>query len=112
VSITYRCFNIYIGPVLTSMDYSLPYKIGSKVSVKEYNKFLEREESSGYKYKRENNGDVHIVDMNMEKLFHFNVPTIMLFKDRTTVQRILQPTNQEKLAKNDYAISSCKIDKN
>ncbi|RHZ81180.1 hypothetical protein Glove_123g63 [Diversispora epigaea] len=43
---------------------SLPYKIGSNIMIKEYNKFLERKESSGYKYQRENNGDVFIVDMS------------------------------------------------
>ncbi|RHZ75718.1 hypothetical protein Glove_212g57 [Diversispora epigaea] len=43
---------------------SLPYKIGSNITIKEYNKFLEHKESSGYKYQRENNGDVFIIDMS------------------------------------------------
>ena len=45
------------------MNCSLPYKIGSNISIKEYNKFLVRQESSGYKYQRKNNGDVFIIDM-------------------------------------------------
>ena len=32
--------------------------------MKEYNKFLERRESSGYKYQRRDNGDVFINDMS------------------------------------------------
>ena len=32
--------------------------------MKEYNKFLERRESSGYKYQRRDNGDVFIIDMS------------------------------------------------
>ncbi|RHZ60065.1 hypothetical protein Glove_359g9 [Diversispora epigaea] len=45
----------------------LPYLIGSKKTIKEYNNFLERQESSGYKYQRENNGDVYIIDMSNEE---------------------------------------------
>ncbi|CAG8755826.1 46_t:CDS:2, partial [Ambispora leptoticha] len=43
---------------------SLPYKIGSNITIKEYNEFLERQESSGYKYQRRDNGDVFIIDMS------------------------------------------------
>ncbi|CAG8732253.1 13812_t:CDS:2, partial [Dentiscutata heterogama] len=43
---------------------SLPYKIGSNITIKKYNKFLERRESSGYKYQRRDNGDVFIIDMS------------------------------------------------
>ncbi|CAG8791805.1 6433_t:CDS:2, partial [Cetraspora pellucida] len=42
---------------------SLPYIIGSKITIKQYNKFLEHQESSGYKYQRRDNGDVFIIDM-------------------------------------------------
>ncbi|CAG8585184.1 2293_t:CDS:2 [Cetraspora pellucida] len=34
---------------------SLPYRIGSKITIKQYNKFLEHQESSNYKYQRRNN---------------------------------------------------------
>jgi len=44
------------------MDCSLPYKIGSDITIEEYNKFLERQESSAYKYQRKDNGDVFIID--------------------------------------------------
>ncbi|CAH1768057.1 2005_t:CDS:2, partial [Entrophospora sp. SA101] len=43
---------------------SLPYKIGSNITIKEYNKFLECQESSGYKYQQRDNGDVLIIDMS------------------------------------------------
>ncbi|RHZ66579.1 hypothetical protein Glove_306g43 [Diversispora epigaea] len=39
-------------------------QIGSNITIKEYNKFLERKESLGYKYQRENNDDVFIIDMS------------------------------------------------
>ena len=45
------------------MNCSFPYKIGSKVTIKNYNNFLEHQESSGYKYQRKDNGDVFIIDM-------------------------------------------------
>nr|CAG8675944.1 6027_t:CDS:2 [Entrophospora candida] len=41
---------------------SLPFIIGSNVSIKNYNKFLESYESSGYKFEYKN-GDVFIVEM-------------------------------------------------
>ena len=42
---------------------SLPLKIGSKISVNSYNAFLDENESSGYKFFRENK-NVYIVDMS------------------------------------------------
>nr|CAG8653658.1 1318_t:CDS:2 [Entrophospora candida] len=62
---------------------SLPYKIGSNITIKEeYNKFLECQESSGYKYQQRDNGDVFIIDMSNPKhglvglllQHHFNAP--------------------------------------
>ncbi|CAG8604329.1 1894_t:CDS:2, partial [Paraglomus brasilianum] len=41
---------------------SLPFKIGSNISIKNYNKFLESRELSGYKLEY-NNGNVFIIDM-------------------------------------------------
>ncbi|CAG8726273.1 17274_t:CDS:2, partial [Funneliformis caledonium] len=41
---------------------NLPFQIGKKISMNEYNTFLDRNESSGYKFSWEN-GDVYIVDM-------------------------------------------------
>lgn len=46
------------------MNDSFPCKIGSKITVEEYNNFLERKESSGYKYQRKSNGDIYIIDMS------------------------------------------------
>src|SRR4051794_30276099 len=46
------------------MNDSFPCKIGSKITVEEYDKFLERKESSGYKYERKTNGDVYVIDMS------------------------------------------------
>ncbi|GET04119.1 hypothetical protein GLOIN_2v1789506 [Rhizophagus clarus] len=43
---------------------SFPYKIGSKITVEEYNNFLVRKESSGYKYQRKSNGNVYVIDMS------------------------------------------------
>ncbi|RHZ63498.1 hypothetical protein Glove_329g46 [Diversispora epigaea] len=43
---------------------SLPLKIGSNVSVKQYNKFLECKVPRGYKYQLQDNGDVLIIDMS------------------------------------------------
>jgi hypothetical protein len=53
-----------ICSVLTCTNDSFPCKIGSKITLEEYNKFLERKESSGYKYERKVNGDVYVIDMN------------------------------------------------
>ncbi|RIB08157.1 hypothetical protein C2G38_2147216 [Gigaspora rosea] len=44
---------------------SLPFKIGSNISIKNYNKFLESREPSGYKFEY-NNGNVFIIDMCTE----------------------------------------------
>ncbi|CAG8526364.1 4767_t:CDS:2 [Acaulospora colombiana] len=41
----------------------LPLQIGSNVSVEHYNDFLNRCESSGYKFQLRDNGDVFIIDM-------------------------------------------------
>nr|CAG8560788.1 9050_t:CDS:2 [Entrophospora candida] len=41
---------------------SLPFQIGSKVSVKDYNTFLDRNESTGYKFYW-NKGNVYIIEM-------------------------------------------------
>ncbi|CAG8647207.1 454_t:CDS:2, partial [Paraglomus brasilianum] len=41
----------------------LPLQIGSRVSVKQYNHFLKTQESCGYKFERQLNGDVYIIDM-------------------------------------------------
>ncbi|CAG8537330.1 14850_t:CDS:2, partial [Cetraspora pellucida] len=41
---------------------NLPFQIGSKVSVKDYNTFLDRNESTGYKFHWDS-GNVYIVDM-------------------------------------------------
>ncbi|RHZ75339.1 hypothetical protein Glove_216g14 [Diversispora epigaea] len=48
------------------MGCRLPYLI-SKITIKEYNNFLGRQESSGYKYQRNNNFDVYIIDMSVEE---------------------------------------------
>nr|CAG8612085.1 9779_t:CDS:2 [Entrophospora candida] len=56
--------NIPHFPDQSLNEESLPYKIGSNITIKEYNKFLERQESSGYKYQRRDNGDVFIIDMS------------------------------------------------
>ena len=71
------------------MDCSLPCKIGSKVSIKEYNKFLTRQESSGYKYQREEGGDVYIIGMGNPEhgkvasllISYFNIPNNHVFID-------------------------------
>src|SRR6185312_12115900 len=44
------------------MNCSLPFKIGSNISIKNYNKLLESRELSGYKLEY-NNGNVFIIDM-------------------------------------------------
>ena len=49
------------------MGCSLPYKIGSDITIEEFNNFLERQESSGYKYQRKNNVNVFIIDMSNHK---------------------------------------------
>ncbi|CAG8762717.1 12865_t:CDS:2 [Cetraspora pellucida] len=41
---------------------SLPFKIGSNISIKNYNKFLESHELSGYKFEY-NDGNIFIIDM-------------------------------------------------
>ena len=41
---------------------SLPFQIGTKVSVNHYNSFLDHNESSGYKFHWDS-GNVYIVDM-------------------------------------------------
>ncbi|RHZ77633.1 hypothetical protein Glove_174g125 [Diversispora epigaea] len=72
---------LYFPDQLADED-KLPYLIGLKKTIKEYNNFLERQESSGYKYQRKNNGDVYIIDMNNEEhdsvvgllLRYFNAP--------------------------------------
>ncbi|RHZ89204.1 hypothetical protein Glove_18g121 [Diversispora epigaea] len=51
-------------PDQSPKEVSFPYKIDSNITIKEYNKFLECQESSGYKYQRLNNGDVFIIDMS------------------------------------------------
>jgi hypothetical protein len=51
-----------ICSMLTRMVYSLPFQIGSKVSVKDYNTFLDRNESTGYKFYW-NKGNVYIIEM-------------------------------------------------
>ncbi|CAB4489850.1 uncharacterized protein OCT59_011853 [Rhizophagus irregularis] len=43
---------------------SFPFKIGSKITAEEYNNFLQRKESSGYKYEHKTNGDVYVIDMS------------------------------------------------
>ena len=48
--------------VLAHLNCSLPFKIGSNISIKKYNKFLESHESSGYKLEY-NDGDVIIIEM-------------------------------------------------
>ena len=72
------------------MDCSLPCKIGSKVSIKEYNKFITQQESSHYKYQREENGDVYIIDMSSDPehsevasllISYFNIPNNHVFID-------------------------------
>ncbi|CAB4490726.1 uncharacterized protein OCT59_021701 [Rhizophagus irregularis] len=45
-------------------------KIGSKITLKEYNNFLIRKESSGYKYQRKSNGDVYVIDMSDPEISH------------------------------------------
>ena len=77
-----KCKPLKILQYLLVWIFSLPYKIGSNITIKKYNKFLERQESSGYKYQRRDNGDVFIIDMNdsehgfVASLLHrrFNVP--------------------------------------
>ena len=54
----------YICSVLTCMNDSFPCKIGSKITAEEYNNFLQRKESSGYKYEHRTNGDVYVIDMS------------------------------------------------
>jgi hypothetical protein len=44
------------------MVFSLPFQIGKNVSVKEYNTFVERHESTGYKFYWENK-NVYIIEM-------------------------------------------------
>jgi hypothetical protein len=41
----------------------LPFQIGKNISVKEYNKFLDRNESSGYKFYLDNKKNVYIIEM-------------------------------------------------
>ena len=41
---------------------SLPFQIGKNVSVKNYNTFFDRSESSGYEFRWEN-GNVYIIEM-------------------------------------------------
>ena len=48
------------------MNCSLPFKIGSNISIKNYNKFLESRKPSGYKFEY-NNGNVFIIDMCMSE---------------------------------------------
>ncbi|CAI2175736.1 10435_t:CDS:2, partial [Funneliformis geosporum] len=49
----------FIQPMLTR---SLPFRTGKNVSVNEYNIFLDRNESTGYKFYWENK-NVYIIDM-------------------------------------------------
>jgi len=51
--------------MLAHMNCSLPFKIGSNISIKNYNKFLESRKPSGYKFEY-NNGNVFIIDMCTE----------------------------------------------
>ena len=48
--------------LLTYMVFSLPFRIGKNVSVKEYNTFVDRHESTGYKFYWENK-NVYIIEM-------------------------------------------------
>jgi len=51
--------------MLAHMNRSLPFKIGSNISIKNYNKFLESCEISGYKFEY-NDGNIFIIDMCTE----------------------------------------------
>ncbi|CAG8610702.1 7916_t:CDS:10, partial [Dentiscutata heterogama] len=53
-----------MGYCSTARRKQITHKIGSKITIKEYNKFLERQESSSYKYQRRDNGDVFVIDMS------------------------------------------------
>ena len=53
-----------IHSVLTHMGCSLPLEIGSNVSVKDYNAFLDSQESTGYRFHFVDR-KVYIVDMTM-----------------------------------------------
>ncbi|CAG8545112.1 4866_t:CDS:2 [Cetraspora pellucida] len=55
-----RFFKIRL--IVASYGYSLPLQIGSGISLKNYNTFLERNEKVGYKF-RWDQGHVYIVDM-------------------------------------------------
>ncbi|RUS15017.1 hypothetical protein BC937DRAFT_93024 [Endogone sp. FLAS-F59071] len=46
-----------------NVRYRLPLLIGKNISVERYNTYVNNRESNAYKLKRENNGDVFIVDM-------------------------------------------------
>ncbi|PKK80121.1 hypothetical protein RhiirC2_725134 [Rhizophagus irregularis] len=43
---------------------SLPLRIGTNVSIKKFNKFIEYKAPRGYKYQHDDNGNVFIVDMS------------------------------------------------
>ena len=47
---------------LLTLVFSLPFRIGKNVSVKEYNTFVDRYESTGYKFYWENK-NVYIIEM-------------------------------------------------
>ncbi|CAG8474425.1 13099_t:CDS:2 [Cetraspora pellucida] len=53
-------------PKFSLEEKNLPFQIGSKVSVKDYNTFLDHNESSEYKFHWDN-GNVYIVDMANEE---------------------------------------------
>ncbi|RHZ81670.1 hypothetical protein Glove_117g31 [Diversispora epigaea] len=48
--------------LLTRMVFSLPFQIGKKISVKNYNKFLDRNEKTGYKFNWEDK-NVFIIEL-------------------------------------------------
>jgi hypothetical protein len=53
---------LYPPNVTTSYDYSLPLQIGSYITVRDYNTFLDENEKVGYKFCWDR-GNVYIVEM-------------------------------------------------
>jgi len=53
---------IFYPPNVTSYDYSFPFQIGSNITVRDYNDFLDQNEKIGYKFCWDR-GNVYIIEI-------------------------------------------------
>ncbi|CAI2178033.1 993_t:CDS:2, partial [Funneliformis geosporum] len=59
----------------TLNESSIPCKIGSKITLEEYNNFLMCKESSRYKFQQKNNSNIYVIDMSNPE--HFYVVSLL-----------------------------------